>query len=57
MLMEYAKMDKLDLILVLQIQGDEAKWCLMSENWLQNQVTVAGNAAGKTAVHSLDLLF
>jgi hypothetical protein len=37
MLTEYAKMDKLDLILVLQIQGDKAKWCLMSENWLKNQ--------------------
>ena len=48
MLMEYAKMDKLDLILVLQIQGDEAKWCLMSENWLKNQATAA-NGAGKTA--------
>jgi hypothetical protein len=36
-LVEYAKMDKLDLILVLQIQGNDAKWCLMSENWLKNQ--------------------
>jgi hypothetical protein len=32
-LTEYAKLDQLDLILVLQIQGEEAKWCLMSENW------------------------
>ena len=48
MLMEYAKMDKLDLILVMQIQGDEAKWCLMSENWLKNQEQAA-TTAGKTA--------
>lgn len=44
-LIEYAKMDKLDLILVLQIQGAEAKWCLMSENWLKNQAPAAGNTA------------
>jgi len=37
-LVEYAKMNKLDMILVLQILGDDAKWCLMSENWLANQV-------------------
>ncbi len=37
MLVEYAKLDKLDLILVLHIEGDDAKWCLMSENWLKNQ--------------------
>jgi hypothetical protein len=41
MLTEYAKLDKLDLILVLQIQGEDAKWCLMSENWLKNQSTSA----------------
>lgn len=37
MLIEYAKLDKFDMILVLQINGAESKWCLMSENWLQNQ--------------------
>jgi hypothetical protein len=37
MLMEYAKLDKLDMILVLHIEGSDAKWCLMSENWLKNQ--------------------
>jgi hypothetical protein len=36
-LMEYAKLDKLDLIMVVQIQGSDSKWCLMSEDWLQNQ--------------------
>ena len=36
-LIEYAKMDKLDMILVLQIHGTDAKWCMMSENWLKNQ--------------------
>jgi len=40
-LIEYAKLDKLDLILILQIQGDDAKWCLMSENWLKNLVPPA----------------
>lgn len=45
MLIEYTKLDKLDLILVLQIQGDDAKWCLMSENWLQNQADIAGKNA------------
>jgi hypothetical protein len=39
MLVEYAKLDKLDLILVLHIEGNDAKWCLMSENWLRNQLS------------------
>lgn len=38
MLVEYAKLDKLDLIMVLQIEGANSKWCLMSEDWLQNQL-------------------
>jgi len=42
MLMEYVKLDQLDLILVLKIQGEDAKWCLMSENWLKNQAIGAG---------------
>jgi hypothetical protein len=45
MLMEYAKLDKLDLILVLQIQGEEAKWCLMSENWTPNQQISTGKTS------------
>ena len=44
MLVEYTKLDKLDLILVLQINDEDAKWCLMSENWLAKQVA---NSAGK----------
>jgi hypothetical protein len=36
-LMEYAKLDKLDLIMVLQIEGGNAKYCLMNEDWLKNQ--------------------
>lgn len=44
-LVEYAKMNKLDLILVLQINGDDAKWCLMSDSWLKNQIPAKG---GKT---------
>jgi len=46
MLIEYAKLDKFDMILVLQINGAESKWCLMSENWLQNQIK---STAGQTA--------
>ena len=38
MLIEYAKLDNFDLILVLRIEGNESKWCLMSENWLKKQV-------------------
>ena len=44
-LTEYAKLDKIDLILVLQIAGDDAKYCLMSENWLQNQTSCAAKNA------------
>jgi len=37
-LMEYAKLNKLDLIMVLQIEDGKAKYCLMSEEWLKNQL-------------------
>ncbi len=37
MMTEYVKMDKLDLVLVLSIEGNDSKWCLLSENWLKNQ--------------------
>lgn len=37
MLTEYAKMDKFDLILVLKIEDNDSKWCLLSENWLKKQ--------------------
>ena len=37
MLIEYAKLDKFDLILVLRIDGNESKWCLMSEEWLKKR--------------------
>jgi len=43
MLMEYAKLDKLDLIMILQIEGANSKWCLISEAWLKNNL-----AYGKT---------
>jgi hypothetical protein len=38
MLIEYAKLDNFDLILVLRIEGNESKWCLMSEEWVKKQV-------------------
>ena len=41
--MEYAKLDKLDLIMILQIEGTNSKWCLISEAWLKNNL-----AYGKT---------
>ncbi len=37
LLIEYTKLNKLDLILVISIEGNESKWCLLSENWLRNQ--------------------
>lgn len=39
MLVEYAKLDNFDLILVLRIEGNESKWCLITENWLKKQVS------------------
>ena len=42
-LLEYAKLDKLDLIMVLKIDGNSSKWCLMSEDWLKNQSQSAGS--------------
>ena len=44
MLIEYAKLDNFDLILVLRIEGDKSKWCLMSEEWLHKQVGKNGKA-------------
>ncbi len=44
MLIEYAKLDNFDLILVLRIEGNESKWCLMSEEWLKQQVGENGKA-------------
>jgi hypothetical protein len=43
-LVEYTKLDKLDLIMVLQIQGSSSKWCLMSEDWLEKQISSSGTA-------------
>ena len=43
-LIEYARMDSLDLIMILQIEGTSSKWCLISEEWLQNQVRNVGHA-------------
>jgi hypothetical protein len=37
-LIEYTKLNKLDLIMVLQIEDGKAKYCLMSEEWLKNQL-------------------
>ncbi len=37
-LLDYAKLDKRDMMLVLEIADGEAKWCLMDENWLKNQI-------------------
>ncbi len=45
MLMEYAKLDKFDLIMVLQIEGPDARWCLMSEDWLQKQYDNASKSS------------
>jgi hypothetical protein len=44
MLIEYARLDNFDLILVLRIEGNESKWCLMSEEWLKRQIGENGKA-------------
>ncbi|MCW4046969.1 MAG: hypothetical protein NWE99_05330 [Candidatus Bathyarchaeota archaeon] len=44
MLIEYAKLDNFDLILVLRIEGNESKWCLISEEWLKKQIKENGKA-------------
>ena len=41
-LIEYAKLDKLDLIMVLQIEGAKSKWCLMSDDFLRGQLPSVG---------------
>lgn len=39
-LIEYAKLDKVDLIMILQIEGANSRWCLISEDWLKNTPSV-----------------
>lgn len=34
-LVEYARLDSFDQILILQIDGKDSKWCLISENWFK----------------------
>jgi hypothetical protein len=46
MLMEYAKLDKVDLIMVLQIEGAHAKWCLLNEDWLNTMPAVNSGSSG-----------
>jgi hypothetical protein len=43
-LLEYARLDKLNLIMVLQIEGGSSKWCIMSEDWLNSRRPKIGNA-------------
>jgi hypothetical protein len=43
-LVEYTKLDNTDLILILHVEGDKSKWCLMSENWLKNHENKSANA-------------
>jgi hypothetical protein len=38
-LVEYAKLDNFELVLILHIEGKESKLCLMSQNWLKQQLT------------------
>ena len=36
-LMEYTKLGNSDLLLVLNVEGDDFKWGLVSESWLRQQ--------------------
>jgi hypothetical protein len=47
-LVEYAKLDNYDLILILQIEGNSSKWCLITENWLKRGAN--GNDASKYVI-------
>lgn len=44
-LLEYAKLDKMNLVLFLNIEGNDSQWCLMSENWLKKQAQINNKAA------------
>jgi hypothetical protein len=47
-LVDYAKLDNYDLILILQIEGNSSKWCLVTENWLKHGASE--NNAGKYVI-------
>ena len=34
-LVQYVQLDSFDQILILQIDGKDSKWCLVSENWFK----------------------
>jgi hypothetical protein len=36
-LVEYTKLEDSDLLLVLQVEGDDFKWGLVSDSWLRQQ--------------------
>jgi hypothetical protein len=36
-LVEYTKLDDSDLLLVLHVDGDDFKWGLISDSWIQQQ--------------------
>ena len=38
-LMEYTKLGDSDLLLVLNVEGDDFKWGLVSESWLRQQTS------------------
>jgi hypothetical protein len=42
-LIEYARMDMMDQILVLSIEEGESRWCFLSENWLKKQTLNTSN--------------
>ena len=47
-LIEYTKLDNADMILILHIEGNRSKWCLMSENWLKRYTN--GNIASRYVI-------
>ena len=47
-LVEYTKLDNADMILILHVEGNRSKWCLMSENWLKRYAN--GNIASKYVI-------
>ncbi len=46
-LTEYAKLDKLNLIMVLMINNDAVKYCLMSEDMLKNQTFTSSGCSSR----------
>jgi hypothetical protein len=55
-LIEYARMDMMNQILVLSIEDGESRWCFLSDNWLKKQTTSTSNTGTSKALSRISYI-